>query len=327
MKSEVKKWNTELKEISPGIYAYVQATGGWFINNTGLIVGEKDAIVVDSLTNARMAESFLNEIKKVTDKPFSYLINTHHHQDHTWTNHMFHAKTICQTRCREETMKGMMISPPLMSKFSRYVIPGLDITGAKVTLQDITFDKEYTIHQEIEGGMREIRLVYSGPAHTVGDIFVHLPKERVVFCGDLLFAEPCTPLALMGTISGYIQALDLLANLDVDVYVPGHGPISDKEAVYKTREYLVLLQEEARKQFNKGVSVFDAAQNIDLGEYENWTEKEERLLMNVMRAYSDFRGTPPGMDMRGMLEAIMGLRPRNLPAAIKIMMRFRKLEV
>jgi Zn-dependent hydrolases, including glyoxylases len=103
MGNEVPEWNTEMKEISPGIYAYVQATGGWFINNAGLIVGKKDAIVVDSLANAKRAESFLGEIKRVTDKPFSYLINTHHHTDHTWTNHLFQAKTICHTRCREET--------------------------------------------------------------------------------------------------------------------------------------------------------------------------------------------------------------------------------
>ena len=306
MGNEVPEWNTEMKEISPGIYAYVQATGGWFINNAGLIVGKKDAIVVDSLANAKRAESFLGEIKRVTDKPFSYLINTHHHTDHTWTNHLFQAKTICHTRCREETTKEMNMDPELYPG----IFPGLDTTGAKVTPQDITFEKNLTIYQEVEDGMREIRLIYAGPAHTVSDVFVYLPEEKVLFCGDLLFAEPCTPFALMGSISGYIRALDILANLDVDVYVPGHGPLSGREAIYKAREYLVFVRDEARKRFKEGINAYDAAKSVDLGVYKGWNERE-RIVGNVERAYSEFGGEPPGADLP------------DLPAIVMRMMEYR----
>lgn len=286
------KWNTEMIEIGHGIYAYIQGGGGWFINNAGLIVGKKDAIVVDSLANLERAESFIGEIKKVTDKPFSYLINTHHHTDHTWTNHLFQARTICHTKCREETLKEMNIEPELYSG----IFPGLDTTGANVTPQDITFEKELKIYQEVDQGIREIRLIYAGPAHTVSDIFVYLPEEKVVFCGDLLFAEPCTPFALMGSISGYIQALDLLADLDVDIYVPGHGPISGRGEIYKAREYLVFVRDEARKRFKEGMNAYDAAKSIDLGIYKRWNERE-RIVGNVERAYSEFRGEPSGVDL------------------------------
>jgi glyoxylase-like metal-dependent hydrolase (beta-lactamase superfamily II) len=156
---------------------------------------------------------------------------------------------------------------------------------------------------------------------------VYLPEEKVIFCGDLLFSEPCTPFALMGSIFGYIRALDLLEDLDADVYVPGHGPLSGKEAIYKAREYLIFVQEEARKQFDGGVGFYDAAQSIDFGVYESWTEKEERLIGNVARAYSDFRGESPGTNLRMVLATIGSMKLRNVFAAIRMMMRLRKLEV
>jgi glyoxylase-like metal-dependent hydrolase (beta-lactamase superfamily II) len=291
------KWKTGMIEVAPGTYAYVQATGGWFINNAGLIVGKEDAIVVDSLANAKMAKKFISEIKKITDKPLSHLINTHHHTDHTWTNYLFPAKTICHRRCREETVKEMNMDPKLYPE----IFTGLDVTGAKVTPQDITFEKELTIYQEMDGGEREIKLIYAGPAHTVSDVFVHLPQERAIFCGDLLFSEPCTPFALMGSISGYISALDRLATLDAEVYIPGHGPLSRKEALYKARGYLKFVQEEAHKKFEEGVEAYDAARTIDLGAYANWNEGE-RIVGNVERAYSELRGEPPGTELPNFLD-------------------------
>ncbi len=310
MNPRVSKWKTGMIKVAPGVYAYVQ-TGGWFINNAGLIVGKKDAIVVDSLANAKMAKRFISEIKKITDKPLSYLINTHHHTDHTWTNYLFPAKTICHTRCREETVKEMNMDPSLYLE----IFPGLDVTGAKVTLQDITFEKELTIYQEMDGSEREIKLIYAGPAHTVSDVFVYLPEERVIFCGDLLFSEPCTPFALMGSISGYVSALDRLADLDVRVYVPGHGPLSKREALCKARGYLAFVQEEAHKKFEDGIKAYDAVRTIDLGVYKRWNERE-RIVGNIERAYSEFRGEPPGTEL-----------PNFLDIMIKMMEYRRELEI
>lgn len=295
------EWNTELLNIAPGVYAYIQAKGGWFINNAGVIVGENDVIVVDSLANSKRTETFIREIRKTTSNPFSYLINTHHHVDHTWTNHMFFpAKTICHTRCREETLKEIDINPYLYTQ----IFPSLDVEGARATPQDISFEKEVILHQRTREGIREIRLVYVGPAHTVSDVFVHLPQEKVVFCGDLLFAEPCTPFALMGSFPGYIRAIDLLIELRADVYVPGHGPLSrGRRALEKAKEYLSFVRREAWKRFEEGMSVEEAIREIELGEYENWSERE-RIVGNVERAYRELRGEPVEIPLPELLEIL-----------------------
>lgn len=82
-------WNTKMEELADGVYAYIQAKGTWFVSNAGLIIGTQDTIVIDSLSNKEMVQGFIHEIGKVTDKPVKFLINTHSHGDHIWTNHYF----------------------------------------------------------------------------------------------------------------------------------------------------------------------------------------------------------------------------------------------
>lgn len=292
---------TELKEVAPNVYAYIQENGEWFVNNAGLIVGDKYTVVVDTLANEPRVKRFIDELKKVTDKSARFLINTHGHGDHTWTNHFFpEATTICQTRCREVAQADVRTDNETLSKRYAKLFPKVDFTGAKCTPQDIIFEKELTLYIDPD---RPIKAVYAGMSHTnAGDTYVYLPKEKVVFCGDLLFSEPCTPFAQMGYIPGLIRALDELATLDADTYVPGHGPVSSKEALYRARDYLVFIYEEARKRFKRGMTLDEAVEDIDLGPYKGWGEMG-RIVGNVARAYSEFRGEPPGTPLP--TEAIM----------------------
>jgi len=290
---------TKVEEIKPGVYAYIQEDGGWFLDNAGFITGKNDTIVIDSLANAIRTNNFIKEIKKITDNPFSFLINTHHHTDHIWTNYLFSSKTICSKRCREETVKEKAVD----TEIYKNIFQDLDTTGAKILPQDITFDEELSIYQEIFDGTREIKLRYIGPAHTVDDAFVYLPEEKVVFCGDLLFSEPCTPFALMGSIYGSIQALDYLANLNADFYIPGHGPVARKDSLYRARDYFVCIRDEAYERFKEGIDPYTAAKSIDLGKYTNWNEKE-RIIGNVVRAYSEFKGEPIGAELPDLFNVL-----------------------
>ncbi|WP_243675682.1 MBL fold metallo-hydrolase [Vulcanisaeta distributa] len=117
----------------------------------------------------------------------------------------------------------------------------MDFSGARYTPQDLVFSESLTLY----AGDRAIEVKYIGyPAHTVGDVYVYIPDSRVVFTGDLLFAEPCTPFVLFGSVSGSIEALDRLASLNADIYVPGHGPPVSygRKALYRARDYLVYIR-------------------------------------------------------------------------------------
>lgn len=273
------KIKADLKEVSDGVYAFLQQ-GGWFVSNAGLIVGEKFAVVVDSLTNENMARIFIEKIREVTNKPIRYLINTHWHGDHIWTNHLFEATTICHENCREDTINAF---PEIYSA----LFPDFDFTGSKVTPQDITFTDRMKIH--LDDG--ELELLHFGTAHTTGDICVYLPRHKTVFCGDLLFSKPCTPFVMFGSISGIIEALKKLYNLNAEIYVPGHGNVTGKDEILVNIDYYHFVREEAKKCLQKGLDLYEAIKNVELGKFAEWRESE-RIAGNLARAYSELSGNP-----------------------------------
>ncbi len=135
----------------------------------------------------------------------------------------------------------------------------------------------------------EAQLLYVGPAHTPGDVVVHLPSEGIVFTGDILFHR-CTPLGWQGTFANWIAALERLEALEPAVVVPGHGPLTDVEGLIDLRQYLAYVRDEAKVGFDAGLSTLEAARRIELGPYGLWTEPE-RLAFQVDRAYRELEGT------------------------------------
>ncbi len=83
----------EFRQLAKEVYAFVQPPLVWY-SSAGVIIRERDVIVVDSLTNAPMAQSLLSEIRRVTEKPIRFLINTHSHADHVYTNHFVPEATV-----------------------------------------------------------------------------------------------------------------------------------------------------------------------------------------------------------------------------------------
>src|SRR5262245_6439166 len=276
------RWKTGMVEVGNKVWAYVQETGETGISNAGLIVGHDEAVVVDALMVPSMTRRLVAAIKKTTRKPVGQLINTHHHVDHTGGNRLFRGATIVATeRCREELAPGFPPAPLLsrfMPRFAR------EFPLLKVALPAVTFESRMVIRD----GDREIHLWHPGTAaHTVGDAIVFLPKERVLFAGDLAF-HYVTPLAFQGHVGNWIKAADQLLRYDAEVIVPGHGPIGTKRNLLEMRNYLALVRREAKRRFDAGMPADAAARDIKLGVYASWREAE-RILPNIARCYQEFR--------------------------------------
>ena len=288
MNNAYKAPRGEMKKLAKGVYAYLQPFV-FYSSNAGLIVGEKEAIVVDSLTNQYMIENFMGKIREVTDQPVRFLINTHPHGDHTYTNHFFtEATVLCSSPCREATLQ----MPKDLIEKARQEVPAMSFDGAKDTPQGLVFEKSITLYPE----GREIRVVCLGPGHSPSDTYVFLPQEKIVFCGDILFSGT-PPLSLAGSVQGHLKQLEILAGLEAEIYVAGHGPVVGLEKVYDARDYLLTVLAEARKCFDQGLSFKEAAQTIDLGKKE-WTSAPAFFLFaQCARAYSDFRGEEPGSPL------------------------------
>jgi cyclase len=302
-------WKTGMLEVAPKVFAYVQATGETGISNAGLIVGADGATAVDALMVPSMTRRLVAAIRKTTRKKIGALVNTHHHLDHTGGNRFFRGATIIATEaCRQALAPGFPPVPLLqrfMPAFAR------EFPLLKLQLPTVTFDDRLVIHD----GDREIHLWHPGqPAHTAGDATVFLPRERVLFTGDLAF-HYVTPLAFQGHVGHWIRAADRVLQLDADVVVPGHGPIGTKKDVRLLRDYLALVRREARKRFEAGMPAETAARDIKLGVYASWREAE-RILPNVMRCYQEFRNeTDRDLDVVAMLAGMERLRGAAAPHA------------
>jgi glyoxylase-like metal-dependent hydrolase (beta-lactamase superfamily II) len=294
-------FKTGIEEVAPKVYAYVQAFGELGVSNAGLLVDKDGAMAVDALMVPSMTRRFLDAMKKVTKKPVNRLVNTHHHIDHSGGNFLFkEAEIISHAYCRDEIVRTGMPTEFFQKRIPRFAaeFPKLKLAEPKVTFED-----RLTFHQ----AGREVELRHLGPAHTFGDAFVYLPKDKVLFAGDIAFYY-VTPLAFQGHVGNWIKVADRILKMDVEVIVPGHGPIGGKKELKEMRAYLALIRREARKRFDLGMTPEQAARDLKLGVYARWREPE-RILPNVMRLYQEFKNElDQPLDAMQMFEGMRQLR-------------------
>jgi cyclase len=249
----------EFRELAKNVYAFVHPALIWH-GTAGVIVGDRDVTVVDSLTNETLARSLLEEIRKVTDKPVRLLINTHSHADHVYTNHLFpSAIVICSERGREKTHEFQLNQALHDEAFAR-LFPDMDFAGGRYTLQDMTFTGALSIYRND----RELRVIELGPGHSESDVVIHLPGEGIVFCGDL-FMNGLPPMPSEGHVTATITSIRKLEELGADVYVAGHGNPGTRMDVAEQRTLLESLSKRSCQCFERGLSYDEAMETFDGG--------------------------------------------------------------
>ena len=268
-----------LQEVAEGVYAYIQLDGGWYLNNCGFVTGSDGVIAIDATSTERRTKAYLDAMRTVTDLPVRVLLNTHHHGDHNHGNYLFPTTAIAaHETCRRETMDAGLIGQALF--------PDVEWGAIEVKPPFVTFRDRVTVWADHVA----VECVHVGPAHTTNDVYAWIPSRGVLFTGDLVFHQ-VTPLALQGTISGWLNALAELKALEPTVVVPGHGPVGGPEAIDQVERYLRFVQGLAASAHAEGRSALEAAQGADLGEFAELPDKE-RLVMNIHRAMSELRGEP-----------------------------------
>jgi len=232
------------------------------------------------------------------------LVNTHANGDHTHGNELVKGAEILAPNASGGEMTeippamlgaikpGKEGNPAPMAKFLKHAFGAFDFNGITLTPPTRTFDKSL----QLKVGNKQVHLTELGPAHTRGDIIVHVPEDRTVFTGDILFIDS-TPIMWSGPVQNWINACDYIAGLDAETIVPGHGPITDKAGVTAVKGYLEYIRDEARKRYDAGMDSFEAAKDIALGDYESWGDAE-RIVVNVDRLYGEFSGQPTAPDIQ-----------------------------
>ncbi|GCE28179.1 hypothetical protein KDA_36630 [Dictyobacter alpinus] len=294
----IKKWQYTkgLHEIGNGIYAYLQPDGGWGWSNAGLITGDDSNTLVDTLYDLQLTHEMYKTMQQQVTSHLSIgnIINTHSDGDHTNGNQLFPEATIIASKSTAEEMRHA-VPPQVMADMLKKAPPqapirkrlgAFDFNGISQRFPTETFDRE----KNIVVGEKQVRLLEVGPAHTLGDTLAYLPKEKVIFTGDIVFAE-AHPVVWAGPISNWITACNTILALDIDVVVPGHGPITDLSAVEKLKNYFLYIFDEASKRYQAGMSALDAAYEINYDMFASW-KNSERMIPNVMAVYRDLSTTP-----------------------------------
>jgi glyoxylase-like metal-dependent hydrolase (beta-lactamase superfamily II) len=283
-----------LTEVGDGLYAYLQPDGSWGWSNAGLVVDGDASLLVDTLFDLKLTERMLADMRRAVPAAarIDTLVNTHANGDHCYGNQLVgEARIVASERTAAEmpdlpaaAMAALVAQAPEMGEVGEFFMRcfgSFDFEGIETVLPDQTFSGELGL----QVGSRPVQLVEVGPAHTRGDTLVLLPAERVLFSGDILF-HGAHPIAWAGPVSNWIAACDRILALDVDVIVPGHGPLADKPAVEEQRAYFEYLLAEARACREQGMTPLQAARSMALDRWADWGDAE-RLVVNVATIYEE----------------------------------------
>jgi len=280
-------WNRELRQLAPNVYAYLQGGGPGVsaagVSNPGMIAGSDYLLAIDAAQGPIPANAFIAASKQATGKDFGRLVNTHHHGDHVNGNQFFtHAEILSHPYCRDECVKAAATTPKMWDK-----VPGVaeGTEARKLVPPSVTFKDDLTYFI----GGTEVQFKFAGPAHTWGDMMAYLPQYKILFAGDVAFFW-VAPYANNSFITKWIEMCDKIAGWDVDVIVPGHGPIGGKKELAEMANYFRVLGVEARKRYDAKMSPGAAAAEIRLGRFDNWIGPE-RLIMDVVRWYEEWDST------------------------------------
>jgi len=303
-----------LHEVGDGLFAYLQPDGGWGWSNAGLVVDGESTLLIDTLFDLRLTEEMLQAMRRAVPSAaqIDTLVNTHANGDHCYGNQLVgDALIVASARTAEEmtelppaAMAALVQQAPQMGVLGEFFLRcfgAFEFDGIEPVLPKQTFSGELSL----QVGERELQLIEVGPAHTRGDTLVHVPAERVLFTGDVLFSG-AHPIAWAGPVSNWIAACERILALDPQAIVPGHGPLSTVEQVRELRDYFEYLYEQARLRHAEGMTPLEAARALALDRWADWKE-DERLVVNLANIYAELDAATEPLNALQAFEAMAQL--------------------
>ena len=341
---EVPRYAEGLYDLGHHTYAWLVPNGSWGESNAGLVVGEGEALLIDTLWDLRYTQRMLDAMRSVVPEPIRCVVNTHADGDHFWGNELVAEADIVTSAASLAEMQttrpqSLVLFGKVGKAFSVLRLFGADKVGhwfqgmvAPYDFAGVTHTpakRTFTGEMTLPVGDRTVHLIEVGPAHTHGDLMVHVPDARLLYSADVLFIGS-TPVMWAGPVENWLAALDRILWLDVDVIVPGHGPITDKRGVQQVKDYWEYVAEQVRRRYDAGLSPAAAARDIVLNPdfaqrpFAHWNSPE-RLMTNAHTLYRHYQGDakPPAAPQLLNIMRKQALLAHELPDAQPQSMRRR----
>jgi glyoxylase-like metal-dependent hydrolase (beta-lactamase superfamily II) len=252
-----------VQQVASDVYFFFDYDG----SNSVFLVTDEGVLVIDTRTHPREASDLLTRIRKVTDKPIKWVINSHFHGDHHMGNAVFKAERATFV-AQEQTAEIMQrVQPKEMARrIEGFKRRGYDPDEVKLILPDATFDSRMTIRL----GGREVRLFYLGPGQQAGDTFVAFPHARLLFTPGAFARHSMPNMTFTPSVENWLALLNRVAAMDVDAILPAHGDVANREDV---RELAAMLADEyatVKDAVNRGVSLEEAQKVLTFPQYRDW---------------------------------------------------------
>ncbi len=292
----------DIVPVADGVYGAIGRPGVY--SNAAVIVNRDDVLVVDTHLRPTWAQDLIGDIRKRTDKPVRYVVNTHWHPDHIQGNQAYinvfgpTVEYLAQHSAREDMIHKAIPSiresldqlPGEIAKMEKALADGNDGRGtvlsaeARTALEHQLADqKSYleelkriqvtlptiTFERSLflhKPGDRTIQVLYFGKGHTRGDVVVFLPKEKVVVTGDLLTNG--IPFMRDAYPVEWVATLESIAKLDWDFAIPGHGDVQKgKTQIGHLIAYMKDLVAQVKEAVAKGNLLEETKKSVDLSRY------------------------------------------------------------
>lgn len=273
-------------QLSSNVYAFIGDTGMRTYDNegmnanTGFIVSKAGVVVVDSGPSYLVAKAIHEAIKKITQQPIKYVINTGG-QDHRWLGNGYFKEQGAQIIASRKAL-------PDMEERGAMQLAGLKnelrekIKGTQVVYPEHLIEQQETLKLD----NIEIQILFFHGGHTPGDAVVWLPKSRTLFSGDHIYVDRLLGILPFSNSKDWLASVEEIEQLKPKVIIPGHGKVCDlNKAQRDTKDYLVLLRQHMRKAIDAGTAMQKAIDTLDQRNFRNLENFELLKGGNASRVY------------------------------------------
>lgn len=274
-------------KVTEHLYTWIGPHGGpspenkGFRMNMGFVVGKDAVAVIESGYHEPMVREMLHHIAKITPLPVKYVINTNSQPDRFLGNEHFrrHGATIIASAAEAKRMAA------LGGMFAEASERALDLKPGSIQIPSPP-DRILDADTELDLGGLKLKLCVYGAAHTPGPLVVHIPQDRVVYAGDILYSGRLPAVIEGGNVDSWIQTFDALKQFGDVTFVPGHGKPGKLSAFeFSTREYLVLLRDHMSKAVEQGMDQLTAMAKLDQSRFAKLANYSELAGRNASFAY------------------------------------------
>jgi cyclase len=245
-----------IQEIAPGVYVETEFHGA----NVGFIVTDEGVILIDTPSLPEDARLWLGEIRRRTEQEIAYIVNTDHHRGHILGNQYFPTAAVVAHDFAWKNMQsyGDSFRTRLLNRYRDRMPEAVKEWSQHLRIipPEITFTDRTIFFK----GSKEVHLVPVG-GHTEATTVVYLPRDRILFAGDLVVTDR-PPFLSQGNTRQWLQALTYLRKLSYDILVPGHGELCGKEATERMSEFLRLVRRRVRSAYRAGLSKADTTRSL-----------------------------------------------------------------